>query len=156
MFGYKKSTLERQSLSDVKMDSSSGICRNAPQTLDIPSPTEHKIIKRFREPGDISVTWDLLTFYKLFSAFGLCLSWWSFGSNLSCCHQLPCSHLGPASVLLEAPLLIYIMVQQIIRHLSPLPLWPALLSNPHSHPSTFWCPITEHFVSSVLSFCFLM
>jgi len=39
---YKKSTLERQN--------------SVPQTLNIPSSTEHNIIERFRESGDISVT----------------------------------------------------------------------------------------------------
>lgn len=50
-------------------------------------------------------------------------------SDLSCCHQLLPGHLGTTSALWEASLLIYIIPQQISQHLSPLLLWPALLSD---------------------------
>ena len=72
MIGYKKSILERQSLSEVKMGRGSPICErlhllivekfqnNIPQckiakTLKISSSTVHNIIKRFRESGEIFV-----------------------------------------------------------------------------------------------------
>ena len=72
MIGYKKSSLERQSLSEVKMGRGSPICErlrllivekfqnNIPQckiakTLKISSSTVHNIIKRFRESGEIFV-----------------------------------------------------------------------------------------------------
>lgn len=55
---------------------------------------------------------------------------------LSCCHQLRV-HLGTTSALWEASLFIYIILQQISWHLSPLLLWPVLLSNPDTHSSTF-------------------
>ena len=70
MIGYKKSILERQSLSEVKMGRGSPICErlrlliveksNIPQckiakTLKISSSTVHNIIKRFWESGEIFV-----------------------------------------------------------------------------------------------------
>ncbi len=72
MISYKRDVLERQSLSEVKMDRSSPICErvrqkilgyfknNVPQfqiakALQISSSTLHNIIKRFRETGEISV-----------------------------------------------------------------------------------------------------
>ena len=70
MIGYKKSILERQSLSEVNMGRGSPICErlcllivenfqnNIPQckiakTLKISSSTVYNIIKRFRESGEI-------------------------------------------------------------------------------------------------------
>jgi len=44
MIGYKKSTLVRQSLSEVKIV----------KTLDVPSSPLHNIMKRFITSGDIS------------------------------------------------------------------------------------------------------
>ncbi len=72
MISYKRDVLERQSLSEVKMDTGSPICErvrkniveyfknNVPQhqtgkALQISSSTVHNIIKRFRETGEISV-----------------------------------------------------------------------------------------------------
>ncbi len=72
MISYKSDVLERQSLSEVKMGRGSTICErvskniveffknNVPQrqiakSLLISSSTEHNIIKRFRETGEISV-----------------------------------------------------------------------------------------------------
>ncbi len=72
MISYKRDVLERQSLSEVKMGRGSPICErvrkkivkyfknNVPQrqiakALQISSSTVHNIIKRFREPGEISV-----------------------------------------------------------------------------------------------------
>ncbi len=72
MISYKSNVLERQSLSEVKMGRGSPICErvhnkiveyfknNVPQrqiakALQISSSTVHKIIKRFRETGEISV-----------------------------------------------------------------------------------------------------
>ncbi len=70
MISYKRDVLERQSLSEVKMDRGSPICErehkkiveyfknNIPQrqiakALQISSSTVHNIIKRFRETGEI-------------------------------------------------------------------------------------------------------
>ncbi len=72
MISYKRDVLERQSLSEVKMDRGSPNCErvrkkiveyfknNVPQrqiakALQISSSTVHNIIKRFRETGEISV-----------------------------------------------------------------------------------------------------
>ncbi len=72
MISYKRDVLERLSLSEVKMGRGSPICErvhqkiveyfknNVPQrqiakALQISSSTEHNIIKRFRETGEISV-----------------------------------------------------------------------------------------------------
>ncbi len=72
MISYKRDVLERQSLSEVKMGRGSPICErvrkkiveyfknNVPQrqiakALQISSSSEHNIIKRFRETGEISV-----------------------------------------------------------------------------------------------------
>ncbi len=72
MISYKRYVLERQSLSEVKMGRGSPICErvrkkiveyfknNVPQrqiakALQISSSTVHRIIKRFRETGEISV-----------------------------------------------------------------------------------------------------
>ncbi len=60
MISYKRDVLERQSLSEVKMGRGSPICERVPQSqiakiLQISSSTVHNIIKRFREPGEVSV-----------------------------------------------------------------------------------------------------
>jgi len=64
MIGYKKSTSERQSLSEVKIGRGLAICKEdfrimflniKLQTLNVPSSTVHNIIKRFRKSGDTSV-----------------------------------------------------------------------------------------------------
>ncbi len=72
MISYKRDVLERKSLSEIKMSRRSSTCErvrkkiveyfknNVPQrhiakALQISSSTVHKIIKRFRETGEISV-----------------------------------------------------------------------------------------------------
>ncbi len=72
MISYKRDVWERQSLSEVKMGRGSPICervhkkiveylknnvprRQIAKALQISSSTEHNIIKRFRETGEISV-----------------------------------------------------------------------------------------------------
>ncbi len=72
MISCKRDVLERQILSEVKMGRGSPICErvhkkivqyfknNVPhcqitKALQISSSTAHNIIKRFREPGEISV-----------------------------------------------------------------------------------------------------
>ncbi len=70
MISCKRDVLERQILSEVKMGRGSPICErvhkkivhyfknNVPQcqiTKAFSSSTAHNIIKRFREPGEISV-----------------------------------------------------------------------------------------------------
>ncbi len=72
MISYKRDVLERQSLSEVKMDRGSPICERLwkkiveyfksnvlqcqiAKALHHSSSTVHKIIKRFRETGEISV-----------------------------------------------------------------------------------------------------
>ncbi len=64
MISHKRDVLEQQSLSEVKMGRGSPICEyfknfvsqcQIAKALQISSSTEHNIIKRFRENGEISV-----------------------------------------------------------------------------------------------------